>query len=83
MRWIKAERPEHSRALGRLGPKTTYVDECAPSLAGTRDVFVGIAVEGEHEEPSMAVGYGLTLATAAGAHLNVHSVPWRFTGEEA
>lgn len=53
------------------------------SLAGIRDVLVGIAVEGEHEEPSVAIGYGLTLAKAAGAHLTVQSASWRFTGDDA
>lgn len=52
----------------------------APSpLAAMRDVLVGIAVEGEREEPSFAISYGLTLAKVAGAHLTGKSASWRFT----
>ncbi|MGH1591419.1 universal stress protein [Methylobacterium phyllosphaerae] len=56
----------------------------APSpLAAVRDVLLGVAVDGEHTEPSSALGYGLTLAKAAGAHLTVQSASWRFTGDDA
>jgi nucleotide-binding universal stress UspA family protein len=50
---------------------------------GIRDVLVGTAVEGEHEEASSAIGYGLTLAKAAGAHLTVQSASWRLSGDDA
>ncbi|SEF59419.1 hypothetical protein SAMN04488144_102323 [Methylobacterium sp. 190mf] len=52
-------------------------------LAGIRDVLVGTAVEGEREEASSAIGYGLTLAKAAGAHLTVQSASWRLSGDDA
>ncbi|GJD35320.1 universal stress protein [Methylobacterium aerolatum] len=52
-------------------------------LAGIRDVFVGTAVEVEHEEASSAIGYGLTLAKAAGAHLTIQSASWRLSGDDA
>ena len=56
----------------------------APSpLAGIRDVLVGTAVESEREEASSAIGYGLTLAKAAGAHLTVQSASWRLSGDDA
>lgn len=56
----------------------------APSpLAGIRDVLVGTAVESEREETSSAIGYGLTLAKAAGAHLTVQSASWRLSGNDA
>ncbi|MDP4003321.1 universal stress protein [Methylobacterium sp. NEAU K] len=52
-------------------------------LALIRDILVGTAVEGEREEPSSAIGYGLTLAKAAGAHLTVQSASWRLSGDDA
>ncbi|MGN8092021.1 universal stress protein [Methylobacterium sp. 22177] len=52
-------------------------------LAGIRDILVGTAVEGEREEASSAIGYGLTLAKAAGAHLTVQSASWRLSGDDA
>ncbi|MBE7203616.1 MAG: universal stress protein [Parafilimonas terrae] len=52
-------------------------------LAGIRDVLVGTAVEGEGEQASSAIGYGLTLAKAAGAHLTVQSASWRLSGDDA
>ncbi|MEE7448993.1 universal stress protein UspA [Methylobacterium radiotolerans] len=52
-------------------------------IAGIRDVLVGTAVEGEREETSSAIGYGLTLAKAAGAHLTVQSASWRLSGDDA
>lgn len=53
------------------------------ALAGIRDVLVGTAVEDEREEASSAIGYGLTLAKAAGAHLTVQSAAWRLSGDDA
>jgi nucleotide-binding universal stress UspA family protein len=55
---------------------------CSSPLAGIRDVLVGTAVEDEREEASWAIGYGLTLAKAAGAHLTVQSASWRLTGDD-
>ncbi|MEE7501937.1 universal stress protein [Methylobacterium sp. C33D] len=56
----------------------------APSqLACIRDILVGTAVEGEHEAASSAIGYGLTLAKAAGAHLTIQSASWRLSGDDA
>lgn len=52
-------------------------------IAAIRDVLVGIAVEGEHDDPSSALGYGLTLAKAAGAHLTVQSASWRLSGDDS
>ena len=58
-------------------------NESPSPLAGIRDVLVGTAVEGEREEASSAIGYGLTLAKAAGAHLTVQSASWRLSGDDA
>jgi nucleotide-binding universal stress UspA family protein len=52
------------------------------ALAGLRDILVGIAVENESETASSAVGYGLTLAKAAGAHLTLQSASWRLSGDD-
>jgi nucleotide-binding universal stress UspA family protein len=52
-------------------------------LSAIRDVFVGTAVAGEREDASAAIGYGLTLAKAAGAHLTVQSASWRLSGDDA
>jgi nucleotide-binding universal stress UspA family protein len=49
-------------------------------LTCIRDILVGTAVEGECEPASSAIGYGLTLAKAAGAHLTVQSASWRLSG---
>ncbi|GJE74310.1 universal stress protein [Methylorubrum suomiense] len=60
------------------------MSKTSPSpLAGIRDVLVGTAVEGEREPASSAIGYGLTLAKAAGAHLTVQSASWRLSGDDA
>ncbi|MEL6060627.1 MULTISPECIES: universal stress protein [unclassified Methylobacterium] len=56
---------------------------CPSPLAGIRDVLVGTAIEGEREEASSAIGYGLTLAKTAGAHLTVQSASWRLSGDDA
>ncbi|GJE12258.1 MULTISPECIES: universal stress protein [Methylobacterium] len=56
---------------------------CPAPLAGLRDVLVGTAFEGEREAASTAVGYGLTLAKAAGAHLTLQSSAWRHSGDAA
>ena len=48
------------------------MSKSSPSpLAVIRDVFVGTTIETEREQRSSAIGYGLTLAKAAGAHLTV------------
>ena len=52
-------------------------------LAAIRDVLVGTTVENEYEEASSAIGYGLTLAKAAGAHLTVQSASWCLSGDDA
>ncbi|AWN42778.1 universal stress protein [Methylobacterium durans] len=52
-------------------------------LAAIRDVLVGTTVEGESDPTSSAIGYGLTLAKAAGAHLTVQSASWRLSGDDA
>jgi nucleotide-binding universal stress UspA family protein len=51
-------------------------------LSGIRDVLVGVTVESDREEASSAIGYGLTLAKAAGAHLTVQSAAWRLSGDD-
>ena len=58
-------------------------NESPSPLAGIRDVLVGTAVEGEREPASTAIGYGLTLAKSAGAHLTVQSASWRLSGRDA
>lgn len=47
------------------------------ALANIRDVLVGLTEEGLKNEPSNAVGYGLSLASAAKAHLTVQSASRR------
>ncbi|AWN42774.1 universal stress protein [Methylobacterium durans] len=42
-------------------------------LAGIRDILVGITEEGRGDEAAASLGYGLTLARDAGAHLTVQS----------
>ncbi|QGY02017.1 universal stress protein [Methylobacterium mesophilicum SR1.6/6] len=64
--------------MSRPSPSTS-----PSALAGIRDVLVGTAVEGEREGASSAIGYGLTLAKAAGAHLTVQSASWRLSGDDA
>ncbi|CAO4178895.1 universal stress protein [Methylorubrum aminovorans] len=56
--------------------------QASSALAGIRDVLIGIAVENEGETASSAIGYGLTLAKAAGAHLTVQSASWRLSGDD-
>ena len=52
------------------------------ALTGLRDVLVGIAVENETETASSAIGYGLSLALTAGAHLTLQSASWRLSGDD-
>ncbi|WP_411902089.1 universal stress protein [Methylorubrum thiocyanatum] len=52
------------------------------ALTGLRDVLVGIAVENETETASSAIGYGLSLALSAGAHLTLQSASWRLSGDD-
>lgn len=51
-------------------------------LTGVRDVLVGIAAL-DADEPAASIGYGLTLARAAGAHLTVQSASWHLAGDDA
>ncbi|MER2268268.1 universal stress protein [Methylobacterium oxalidis] len=60
------------------------MSKSSPSpLATIRDVLVGTTVADELEESSSAIGYGLTLAKAAGAHLTVQAASWRLSGDDA
>lgn len=52
-------------------------------LGAIRDVLVGTAMEDEREPASSAIGYALTLAKAAGAHLTVQSASWRLSGDDS
>lgn len=52
-------------------------------LTTIRDVLVGTTVENEFSEDSSAIGYGLTLAKAAGAHLTVQAASWCLLGDDA
>lgn len=47
-------------------------------LTAVRDIMVGITEEGRGDEIASSLGYGLTLARAAGAHLTVQSASVRF-----
>ena len=59
------------------------MSETAPSpLASLRDILVGSTVESGYEKASAAIGYGLGLARAAGAHLTVQSASWRLSGDD-
>ena len=53
----------------------------AAPLSAIQDVLVSLAVENEREGASACLGYGLTLAKAANAHLTVHSASWRIAGD--
>ncbi|MFE1602326.1 universal stress protein [Methylobacterium sp. ID0610] len=46
-------------------------------LSTIRDVLVGLTEEGRGDEPPAAIGYGLTLAAEAGAHLTVQAASRR------
>ncbi|MGX9982858.1 universal stress protein [Methylobacterium fujisawaense] len=48
-------------------------------LNALRDILVAVTEEGRGDEPGTALGYGLTLAAAAGAHLTVQSAARRLT----
>ena len=53
------------------------------AFSAIRDVLVGIAVEDSGDGVGACIGYGLTLAKAAGAHLTVQSATWRLSGDDA
>ncbi|MGE7416670.1 universal stress protein [Methylobacterium tarhaniae] len=56
----------------------------APSpLATFRDLLIGTIVEDERDRLSPAVGYGLSLAEAAGAHVTILSSSWCLVGTDA
>ncbi|MBN4098307.1 MULTISPECIES: universal stress protein [unclassified Methylobacterium] len=48
-------------------------------LAAFRDILVAVTEEGRGDEPETALGYGLTFAAMAGAHLTVQSAARRLT----
>lgn len=48
-------------------------------LAAFRDILVAVTEEGRGDEAEAALGYGLSLAAAAGAHLTVQSAARRLT----
>lgn len=50
----------------------------SPALAGICDILVGLTEEGREDGALAALGYGLTLAQEAGAHLTVQSAALRF-----
>ncbi len=50
----------------------------ATALTGVRDVMVALTEEGRGDEVASSLGYGLTLARDAGAHLTVQSASVRF-----
>ncbi|KQT59913.1 universal stress protein UspA [Methylobacterium sp. Leaf456] len=50
----------------------------SPVLTGVRDVMVALTEEGRGDEVASSLGYGLTLARDAGAHLTVESASIRF-----
>ncbi len=56
----------------------------APSpLAAFRDILVGTIVEDERDPVSPAIGYGLSLAEAACAHVTIQSSSWCLVGTDA
>ncbi|MFH6783291.1 MULTISPECIES: universal stress protein [Methylobacterium] len=56
----------------------------APSpLAALRDVLIGTIVEDERTPVSPAIGYGLSLAEAAGAHVTIQSSSWCLIDSDA
>ncbi|GJE33995.1 universal stress protein [Methylobacterium oxalidis] len=57
-------------------------EKSSSPLASIRDVLVGATAEGQRQEASSAVGYGVTLAKAAGAHLTVRSSSWHLSGDD-
>ncbi len=48
-------------------------------LAAFRDILVAVTEEGRGDEAEAALGYGLSLAATAGAHLTVQSAARRLT----
>ena len=48
-------------------------------LSAYRDILVAVTEEGRGDESGTGLGYGLTLAAAAGAHLTVQSAARRLT----
>ncbi|AWB23402.1 universal stress protein [Methylobacterium currus] len=52
-------------------------------LAALRDILIGSIVEGEHDPIPPAIGYGLSLAEAAGAHVTIQSASWCLVGSDA
>lgn len=56
-------------------------EELNTALSAIRDVLVGLTEEGCEDDSNASVGYGLSLAAAAGAHLTVESCARRVTTE--
>ena len=52
-------------------------------LAALRDVLIGTVVEDEHDPVSPAIGYGLSLAEAANAHVTIQSSSWCLFGTDS
>lgn len=48
-------------------------------ISAFRDILVAVTEEGRGDEPESGLGYGLTLAAMAGAHLTVQSAARRLT----
>ncbi|MGU3340717.1 universal stress protein [Methylobacterium mesophilicum] len=48
-------------------------------ISAFRDILVAVTEEGRDDEPESGLGYGLTLAAMAGAHLTVQSAARRLT----
>lgn len=58
-------------------------DQTKTALTGLCDIFVGITAEGVEESAASSVGYGLTLAKTAGAHLTIQSAAWHWSSDRA
>ncbi|MCF4126804.1 universal stress protein [Methylobacterium sp. SyP6R] len=52
-------------------------------LAGLRDLLIGTIVEDEDHPVSPAIGYGLSLAEAASAHVTIQSSSWCLVGTDS
>lgn len=54
-----------------------------PALQNIKNVIVGLTEEGQRDETSDAIGYGLSLSVAAGAHLTVQAASRRIVNNSA
>ncbi len=69
--------------MGRHESETLHVQPLPSPLRGHSRRSRRHDRGGRVRSPIAAIGYGLTLAKAANAHLTVQSASWRLTGDDA